>query len=327
MSVWSPVEIDFSKISFEEDIASLKKKESFIKRYYYGFIAGIIVVLMSSFLWLAINQFPFFILFIILSFFLFVWLHASILSLKKGLIKLKVAEKNKWVYSPARSTYLFSLFSQRFKRFFYEETSTLRSRRYTPFFEHVFWGAFDKQTNSYDFMAGDFNYYVERSSGKDRSIVRYTDHFFIVRMRTDIKGEFRLYSKNIASRITNFFFKQNIVTESIDFNNSFSFSYQNNDSETKVDIMSVLSPVVIEDLVSFYKVKAGTARSMGGARILFEQECIVFTAPGSLLPNKKGLRLSSLDVSEEDTAVMQDRLDLFFELASKLSTSLTNSEY
>ena len=307
-------------LEFEDSKKSLLKKERFIKKYYNYLLLAISFFALLAVYFFLTNSPEFFAVFIILSIILTVSLFGFIYSLKKRLVKLKVANQNGWLYSPDKSSLFYRDFSSRFPKIF-DLGNKSRS------LENIFWGSFKKKSKKYDFVAGDFNYVLESGSGKNRSSTYYTDHFFILNLKTDIKNSFYLTPKTFGSKIANLFSKKQIVTESIDFNNAFTFSYQKNNSETKIDILSVLSPKMLEDLVSFNQKKAKAARSLGGARVLFEKNCVLFTSPGPLLKVKGGITPSSLEVKKEDKKALNDELDFFFELGMKMSDSLTKSKY
>ena len=241
--------------------------------------------------------------------------------IKKNTIKNSIAKKNNWVFSGLKNADLYNLYSSKFPRIF--DLGEVYKN-----LEGVFWGQYSKNGETFDFVLGNFNYAEVRSSGRSSSTVRYTDHFFIIRLNTDISTNFYLRQKNMGFRLFGRLARKKITTESIDFNNAFSFSYESNGGNTEVSILSVLSPVLLEELVAFSnKKKSWSKRSLGGVRVFFKKDCVAFTAPGTLLKTKGGFTPKSLEVKESDIAEVQEELDFFLDLGIKMSNNLSDSAY
>lgn len=317
---WDPVGVDFTRLASEKNISSLERSETFIKKFYNVIIGSLVALALASLYLLFAVSFEFFIVLAFASGILFVFFFSFLSRLKKRLIKVKLAQKNGWRFNPYKASILYQEFSRQFPKIFSLGTSD-RS------LEDVFWGSFTKDGKTYDFISGDFNYARVTSSGKKKSKQFFKDHFFILRLSTSISHPFSLSPKTLGSRFANLFSKKDILTESIDFNKRFTFSYEGNGGQTQSSIVSVLNPKMLEDLLSFHETKAKKARSLGGTRIFFQKDCVVFTAPGPFFKANRVFTLQHLEIFPLDAKRFQKELDFFFLLARELSQNLSDSSF
>ena len=314
---WDPTGFDTSNVEPYE-ITALNK---FIIKYYLLIYLVLIAIAVSVSLLLTETIIETSIYLGIGLVFVFGIMYGFFGKIKKKSIKYDIAKKNDWVFKGSASKELHTLYSQRFPKIFNLGNNFRKS------LEGVFWGDYEKNGEKFDFVLGNFNYSQTYHTRKGRQTKNYTDHFFILRLNTEISTNFYLKQKNIGSKFLGAFSKKNITTESIDFNKAFSFSYETREGDTEVNIMSILSPVLLEELVNFSNKKKSMKTSLGGVRVFFRRDCVVFTAPGPLLKTKGGFTPRSLEVKPSDVSEVQEELDFLFNLGLKMSSNLSDSDY
>ncbi|MFT4243844.1 MAG: DUF3137 domain-containing protein [Candidatus Woesearchaeota archaeon] len=299
-----------------------KINQIFYSIYVSSFILFSILIIFSQAFELFIAFF--FIYFVIIAIFYSV-LHSKLKSLKKDLVKLELAEHKNWLYESEKSLELYRKYYT-----FFPEIFNLGEKYQN--IEDIFWGNITRNSVNHSFVSGLFNYtYTVTQRTKNstrRRDVHCCDHFFILKLPKTISSRFYLFPKNLMNKFTNMFTKKNIQTESLEFNKRFSFSYQQNGSEVQIDIMTILSPRVIEELVNFSKSKeknmfSGHGSLINGLEVLFTQNCVIFLTPGPLL---KKLQVSispkSLEISQEEVAEVEKLMNFYIDISTEISKYL-----
>ncbi|MFT4311049.1 MAG: hypothetical protein ACMXX7_00300 [Candidatus Woesearchaeota archaeon] len=315
---WDPAGVNLESVKNPDYLAN---KEEFAKKYFKLILYGSLVfaILSSVYVYfrsgnLELTTFIFFSIALPILFVSYFFLG----QLKKKLKLYSVAKKNDWLYIPEKNQDLFNKYVEKFPEVF-----DLGSNYVREYFENVFWGNYSKDNYGQDFVLGDFKY-ATRNRNDSRV---YHDKFFIVRLKTDISAEFYLETKTISSKISNMFGNRDVLTESVDLNNAFDFFYKENNDRVKVDVLSLLSPVVLEQIVRFNNEKKRSFHTLKNTRIYFKKDCIIFVCPGSILDIKGSLSLSSLEIKVSDELEVKKDMDFFFDLATKISNSLSSSKY
>lgn len=253
------------------------------------------------------------------------FLYARFKSIKKDLIKSQLAKSKGWLYEPEKSYQMH----QDYYRYFPEIFELGEKNKNI---EDVFWGKINKNSIENYFVSGLFNYTYTTTqhtkNGTRRKDVRCQDHFFILNLPKTISSRFYIFPKNLGNKITNFFTKKNIQTESMEFNKTFSFSYKQSGNEVQVNIMSILSPRVIEELVNFSKSKqknsfSGRSSLISGVEVLFTKNVVVFLTPGPLVDKLKvSPSPKSLDIKQEEIKNVEDLMDFYIDISTEISKYL-----
>lgn len=313
---WDPAGVDLENVQNPD---YLLKQENFVKKYYSFILYTALTLNVVLFAYMYYKsgelELPIFYFIKILAIILIV-AYFYLTNLRKKLIKYKIAKKNEWLYSPVKNRSLYNKYAKQFPKAFHLDSKG-------GYFESVFWGNNSKDNKGYDFVLGDFSYVIK----KGRNQNKYTDHFFIMRLNTDISVDFFLETKTFSSKVSNFFGKQDIVTESLDFNKSFDFFYEKNGTKVKLDILSVLSPVVLEQIVHFNNKKKRSYFTFKNTRVFFKKDCVIFISPSPLLDTKGSIKASSIQIKEKDELEVKKEMQFFFDIATKISDSLTRSKY
>ncbi|MCH8520007.1 MAG: DUF3137 domain-containing protein [Nanoarchaeota archaeon] len=305
---------------WKENLSKITKKFNLIY---------VISFLIFSILIIFLQNFELFIPLIIVYFTIIAIFYAIVYtrlkSLKKDLIKIELANHKNWLYEPEKSSVLYQDYYRIFPEIFNlgEKFQNI---------EDVFWGNITRNSLNHSFVSGLFNYtytVVERTkNGTRRKDVHCTDHFFILKLPKTISSRFYLFPKNLMNKFTNMFTKKNIQTESLEFNKRFSFSYQKAGNEVQIDIMTILSPRVIEELVNFSKVKeknifSNKSSLINGLEVLFTQNCVIFLTPGPLI-EKLNVSISSqsLKISPEELKEVEELMNFYIDISTEISKYL-----
>lgn len=323
---------------FKPDINILNQKNkktiqkvNFMKRNFKKFILGyfVLVFLVLSFIFgLFIFSSTFDVLFFLFPVVVLVVIYFTFLeglkSIKKDLLKLELANQNNWIYDPDKNYQLYNLYLSKFPEIF-------NLGEIDRNLEDIFWGSFQMNEQKFDFVSGLFNYArLETQSGKNKSKKKivYLDHFFILRLPKRISSRFHLFPKTVFSKIGNFFTKKDIQTESLNFNEKFSFSYKEKNQEIQIDIMRILSPRVIEELVLFSETKTKTKKFtssslIGGVQLLFSDDFVIFSSSGPLI-KKLNVELNprTLEPTKEELENLNNEIDFYTNIGSEISKYL-----
>ena len=322
-SFWDPAGFNPDLDSIKKDNEKLLNKEKFIKNNFkkiFGIFSAIFLLILGYLIYLSLmpnNNLD--LVVIIFYFFLIPIIALGIFNgylrnLKKDLVKLKIATDKKWLYNPHKRSDMYHAYVRKFPEIF-----RLGDRNHN--FEDVFWGDFEKDKLKHNFVSGVFNYSRVVRTNKSTTTVNYTDHFFVLKLQKKVTSRLHLYPRNALSGVANLFSKKDIKTESIEFNKTFSFCYEKNNSEVKIDIMKILSPRVIEELVSYSKAKKRIGRSLSnGVKVLFQNDYIMFLSPGPLFRHfKVGLTPKSLDTKDTELKDLWEELNFYLDVSSDIS--------
>ena len=312
---WDPTGISLNPEGFKDGLEKLYKRERFYKKHFYKILIGTLILSVVISVLLALGEgysgvFEMVFIALIAPIIAFIFFIGSLRSLKKGVMKAKLAAENGWVFEPNKNFEIYSVYLEKFPKLF-NLGNCYKSLK------NVIWG---ETKQGVPFVVGDFKYSVRRRTNKGSNTTNYTDHFFAIKLNAPLKTNFFLGPKNALSKLTNLFSKKDIQTESIDFNERFYFCYENNGSETQVDIMSVLSPSILEELAKFGGKKKRRFKSLsGGVKVYFQGQSIVFLAPGAFF-EKTGVSLSpkSLDITQEDRDELDRQVSYYFDLGNSI---------
>jgi hypothetical protein len=224
------------------------------------------------------------------------------------LVKAQIAKENHWLYDPEHDGAKWRQLSQYFPEIFQKGNKS-------QYVEDQFWGVFDKNSKQTHFNTGRFSYTIESGSGKNRSSKTYHNHYFIFAIPKNLKSRFHLYPENFGNRISNFFSKKEINTESIEFNKTFAFSYDGQKGDKALHIVKTLSPAIQEKLINLAKEKKDT-------QILFAHNTITFCFQGYMLTKPKTDFQKELKLAPEDKKIIEDQMDFLIEISTEMSRFL-----
>lgn len=290
--------------------------------YFFSFFLFLIIIFISK----NFQIIPFLLFFygIIISIFYLI-IYSNLKKIKKDLIKAELATSKNWLYESEKSKKIYNKYYQYFPEIFDlgEKNQSI---------EDVFWGKIEKNSIQNYFVSGVFNYTytkVQKTKNRTRRVdVNCLDHFFILKLPKKISSRFYLFPKNLVNNITNLFTKKNIQTESLEFNKRFSFSYKEKGSEVQINIMSILSPRVIEELVNFVKTKEKSFFSrnetlISGVEVLFTNDVVIFLTPGPLIEKLKvSCSAKSLNINQDELNQVEDLLNFYINTSTEISKYL-----
>jgi len=233
------------------------------------------------------------------------WYYRWIQKLQRDLIKIMVAEKNGWIYSPEENQSRWMGLKQSYPEIFKKghEDQTVQDE---------FWGSFEERGEDIPFWSCVFEYVVKKRGSKGRTKrVTYYQTVFALRLNKNIKVGFALLPESFGTRLGNFFHKKDIETESSAFNKAFYVSYIGDKSEQQLNIMQMLSPAVQDKLLQLRK-------EVGPFAILFRKDAVFVSLKGRMLKRMHTNFIRKVELNPEDESSIQKRLHRILDISGDI---------
>lgn len=235
------------------------------------------------------------------------------------IIKLEVAKRNNYLYSPKENT-------QRFQKYLQKYPDAFRRGTQEQNIEDVFWGVAKRNNKEHQFTTGLYNYAQYEGSGKNRRLVRYTDHYFAIRLNKKINTSFSLIPNQTF--LGNIFSGRKITTESKKFNDTYKIINKNKNEHSEIEIIKTLTPRVQEELLNLKekynthknkKIFYGTRHKANGITIILEDETILFYIPGPLIPHVKTKFKKNMKILDEDIHAVNEELNNLIDITTEIT--------
>ena len=226
--------------------------------------------------------------------------YTKILFLQRDLIKLIIAKENNWLYSPDESPSHWRSMVNLYPEFF-------RKGNKKQNLQDEFWGKFNDQRYTVDFWTGIFEYTV-KSRKKN---IKFKETLFALHLNKKLKTDLRLVPETTMNRFWNFFRKNEINTESAEFNQTFATFYAGTKLEKEMDIIRILTPAVQVKLLDLKK-------SVGQFSILFRGETLLFAYKGPLLSKMHTNFFKKVEVDPRDREAIRKRLNDILDISSDI---------
>ena len=176
--------------------------------------------------------------------------------LQEDLIGCLVALTHQWIYSPDESTTHWKALAAKFPSLFN------KGNWLSQHVENEFWGKVEIDGTTYDFWKAPFVYQV--GSGKHSRTV--TEDAIAFRLPRAVHGNLLLMPEGLHLFGEG---KDDVKTESIEFNNTFVISCPNIDETKKINIIRALSPAVQEKLLDLNKKRGRYSLALNEDNIVF----------------------------------------------------------
>jgi len=230
----------------------------------------------------------------------------------KDLLKLRVAHNNQWVYAPSKNYSLQFYYAELFPEIFNKSV-------YGQYFEDMFWGNVKRGNLICDFVSGNFVYLkrYNKSNGKV-NYIKINNSFFVFKLSKKIKSRFLLKPDKNRGKENSLFWKKpykELNVESSKFNELFSFEYAGSRDAKELDIVSILSPRIQEELVKLGQ--NGTKNS--NVSVLFTDQSVVFSFDWELMDKvNTNFMLRSLELDPRDVKHINDKLDKMINISTEV---------
>jgi hypothetical protein len=226
-------------------------------------------------------------------------------SLSIDLIKIDIAKDNNWYYDPMNDYAKWNSM-----KVLYPELFNKGNERQN--LEDQFWGQTTKGGKTYDFYSALFHYtIVTRNSKGGSSRHEYHNNFFAIKLNKNIKTRFFLYPENFGSKISNFFTRKEINTESVEFNKEFAFSYDGKKGEQAQEIVKTLSPAVQNQLLEL-------KRKKGKFNVIFCHDTVIFMFEGVLFKKVYTNFLKGVEIDSRDRDAIQGHLSTLIDISANM---------
>ena len=228
------------------------------------------------------------------------WYVTKVFRLQRDLIKIIIAEKRKWIYSPDERKGRWMNFSTRFPRIF-------RKGNKGQNIQDEFWGKFQEM----NFWTGIFEYKERHGSGKNARDVTYRKTIFTMPLEKKLSTTFELVPEGITQKISDFFSSKDIDVESTDFNKKFTILYAGKKVEKQMDIVQLLSPSLQVRLLDLWK-------DQGKFSVLFQENIVLYSFEGNLLKKMKSNFFRKIALNPKDEKKMDTRFQIILELTNDI---------
>ncbi len=221
--------------------------------------------------------------------------HRKIKALQKDLIKMIMAQKNKWVYFPNESTEHWQIMAQKFPNIFQkgDEDQHLHDE---------FWGQFKAGNQSIDFYQGIFQFTIvtHGSKGRKHRTIK-TKTIFSLKLNKTLKTTFSLEPEGLGSKLRSWFTRKEIDTESTEFNKTFAVYYNGQKADKQLDIIKALSPSVQSRLLQLKEQE-------GKYGVYFQENAVFFVFDGPLFHTMHTNFFRTVEINPEDQKYLKAKL-------------------
>jgi hypothetical protein len=242
-SYWDPRGKEVNKLTYVD------QKEAFIKKiqkyrnhpYIFKFYLALSCLPTIIGVFLLTSYFKYDIVFVMISCVLPIAYYAYVKDMQNDLLLFLLCEKNNWIYNPKKDTDAITGLTVLFPR-----VSEYANYHYLD--EQV-WGRIQIKNLTIPFWKGLFHYRI--SGGRSQEAV--VDNVFFLKLEHSYPVNFTLQSPGLFGE------HREIKTESEVFNKTFGVVSDSKDTDSKLQIMKVLSPSVqtrLVDLYSKYHIRA-----------------------------------------------------------------------
>ncbi len=229
----------------------------------------------------------------------------KVFKLQRDLIKMLIAQKEGWIYSPSERAERWQMLVKKFPELFQKGNASRN-------FQDEFWGTTEYRGKPVHFWSGIFEYVVESTDSKGRrNRTTYRNNAFALQLRKQLKTDFRLAPEHIGMRILNFFRRKEIDTESAEFNQSFAVFYNGSKVDNQLEIVKTLSPSVQVRLLQMKE-------RFGKFSLQFRDDTVMIVFPGRLLKRMKTNFFRQVAVDERDKEQLKDRLASVLDISSDI---------
>ena len=303
------------QLYLEDNIEKIKQKET-IKTIKTATIIILSLILFFSFPHIPLMQLSLPIAILIIIFFSRAYKIPNIKKVKKDIIKLEVAKRNNYLYSPDESIKRYIDYTAAYPEAF-------QRGDHSQNIEDVFWGKVKRHNQEYKFTTGVFNYKQIEGSGRHRRTVTYLDHYFAININKKINTRFTLTpNKNLLRK---FLTRNKIATESKEFNDTFKISIRNKKEDSELEVTRILTPRVQEELLKLNehakpkKTIFQKTQNANGTTIIMDKDTILFYIPGPLMKDTKTKFKKNMKIQEEDLQSINQELNTLIEISSEIA--------
>ncbi len=231
--------------------------------------------------------------------------YRKVKNLQRDLVKYLIAKENKWIYNPGENYWHWSAFVARFPEFFRQGDERQNM-------QDEFWGKYKLEDQSIDFYAGIFEYTTVSLNRKGRT--RRSQHYknvFAIKLEKTLKSDFQLVPEHFGRKLLNFFWRQEIETESSEFNKTFSFIYNGKKDDKALEIVKTLSPAVQVQLINLSEKEKGLS-------VLLRGNVIIFMTNGRLIKRMKTNFFRSVALDPRDKETVENRIKEVLDISNEL---------
>ncbi|MFH0820671.1 MAG: hypothetical protein V1908_02745, partial [Candidatus Peregrinibacteria bacterium] len=214
------------------------------------------------------------------------WRH--IRKIQCDLIKMLIARQSEWLYSPKESRNRWSPLASRFSEFFQKGNEAQNV-------QDEFWGTAKGEKQNIPFYSSIFEYTVVTHGSKGRRHrTTYTKTIVGVKLNKTLAADFRLEPEGALMKFFNFFRRNEIDTESEEFNKSFAVFYKGEKMDKELGIIKALSPAVQVQLLELKKKE-------GPFSLLFRGDAALLMFDGQLLKKMHTNFFRSIQLDPRDS--------------------------
>lgn len=291
--VWDPLNEKITSQSFgEEQRYLLNEYESYKKRPYLLklFLAFWIILAIVFLIFIIITG----IVQLVIGFAPVILYYGYVMKRQEKLILYLICEKNQWAYNPGtiynRAADFVILLPLLFK-YGYDQN-----------LDEQIWGRITSQSSTVDFWSSEFEY----TTGSGRSARAHTEYIFIFRLARSMPINFTLEKAGLLRT-----FEEYIKTESDEFNKIFQIESDTTDTESKQQIIRILSPSVITRLIDFSK-------SYKPKKITFQGDIMAIALKDKIWKTKYTNFFKQVTIDPRDETQMYESLKEMAELPSEM---------
>ena len=221
--------------------------------------------------------------------------------ISQDILKLQVANRKNWLYDPFRNKTKWSKLKKLFPMVFSKGDENQRV-------ENMFWGLFLHQNKYQYFHAGEFIYdELKIDISMKYKKVPKTQHYIIMYNEKNIQSTFMLVPESFKTK----FNKNEITTESNEFNKKYSFIYEGSKKLKELNIIKILSPAVQEKLLVL-------GRKREEISILFHNNYIIFSIQGPIFKKTYTNFKKNPTLDQRDITFLDNELTSLNEISSEI---------
>ncbi|QQS59107.1 DUF3137 domain-containing protein [Candidatus Peregrinibacteria bacterium] len=231
-----------------------------------------------------------------------------IFRVQRQLVKILVAKTQGWVFAPSDHQY---------KRGGYITKKYPEISQYDPAILHEeFWGSILYKRKKINFWIGAF-IVISTKQWRNRGCINTV---FALPLDKKLSSNFQLEPEGIKLKLFNNFFRSNkneeIDTESIDFNASYTVFYNGRKIDNQIEIVKVLSPSVQTRLINLSRKWKCT--------IIFREDVVLFSLKGRFLSwwRMKTNFFRKVELDPRDQKMLEDQISEFAQISSDITRFL-----